>query len=163
MEMSFLNTFRTLCPPNKLRIVAFLAPSFLSYDNLGVSRVNHPARIPPPRWTFPPGSRISAPVQDLIMRTMPFFEPLVTGYKTSGITDPGDKDRFSRFNADAWEWIIKKVVEQGWYSEDGRVWRGFIDKMACKTCRGTESIPGEVKTGLAFLTKVGGTPTHSHK
>jgi hypothetical protein len=162
MEASFLSSFKTLCPPNKLRIVAFLSPSFLSYDNLGVSRGSLSTSIPPPRWTFPPGSQISPPVQDLITRTMPFFEPLVTGYKTSGITDPEDKNRFNCFNADAWEWVIKKVVQQGWYSEDGRVWRGFIDKIACKTCRGTEPVPGEVKAGLAFLAKVDGVPNHSH-
>ena len=153
MEKSFLSSFRTLCPPNKLRIIAFLAPSFLSYDNIGVSRGNHTSQLPVPRWTFPAGSQIPSPVQDLIMRTMPFFEPLVTGYRTLGTTDADDKSRYSCFNADAWEWIMRKVVEGGWYSDDGRMWRAFIEKMACKDCRGNESIPNEVKTGLAYLAK----------
>lgn len=162
MEKSFLDSFRTLCPPNKLRIVAFVAPSFLSYDNIGVSRGSHSSRLPPPRWTFPAGSQIPPTVQDLIMRTMPFFEPLVTGYKTSGIADTDDKSRFSHFNTDAWEWLIKKIVERGWYSDDGRMWRAFIDKMACQNCRGNEPIPGEVKTGLTYLAKVDGSTGHTH-
>lgn len=163
MEKSFLDSFRTLCPPNKLRIVAFLAPSFLSYDNIGVSRGSLSSRLPPPRWTFPIGSQITAPVQDLIMRTMPFFEPLVTGYKTSGTTDDDDKQRYGHFNSDAWEWIIKKVVEQGFYSDNGRMWREFIGKIACKDCKGNESVPGEVKSGLAYLVKVDGSATsHPH-
>lgn len=88
------------------------------------------------------------------MRTMPFFEPLVTAYKTSGTTDPDDKTRYTHFDSDAWEWTIKRVVDLGWYSDDGNMWRGFIDKLACKDCKDQESIPGEVKSGLAYMTKV---------
>lgn len=152
LEQSFLDSFRTLCPPEKLRIVAFLAPSFLPYDNPSIRG------LPPPRWTFPITSQLSSEVRDLITRTMPYFEPLVTGYRTSGTTDAEDKTRFANFNADAWEWIIKKVVELGWYSSDGRVWREFIEKIACKNCKGPISMPGEVKSGLAYMTRVGGKP-----
>lgn len=137
MENTFLNSLRTLCPPNKLRIIAFLSPSFLSYDNLDRTVRG----VPPPRWSFPATSQISAPVRDLITRSMPFFEPLVTSYRTSGTTDPEDKTRYAHFDADAWEWIIKKVVEFGWYSNDGRIWREFIEKMSCKQCRGSIPIP----------------------
>lgn len=153
-DEAFLNSFRTLFPPNKLRIVAFLAPSFLSYDHDGVSGAIMSSNLPLPRWTFPADSQIPASVQDLIVRTMPYFQPLVTSYKTSGTTDPEDKIRFTHFNSDAWEFIIKKVVEQGWYSNDGQLWREYIDKIACKECRGRETIPAEVRTGLAYLTKV---------
>jgi hypothetical protein len=93
---------------------------------------------------------------------MPFFEPLVTAYRTSGTTDPEDKIRYAHFDADAWEWVIKKVVELGWYSKDGRVWREFLDKMACRNCRGLIPIPGEMKTGLAYMAKVDETARISH-
>ncbi|KAG8836101.1 hypothetical protein FRC17_010034 [Serendipita sp. 399] len=146
--------FKTLCPPNKLRIVAFVAPSFLSYDYEGVSRNSLSSRYPPPRWTFPPESPIKPEVRDLITRTMPFFEPLVTNYSTSGVTDPDDKNRYSHFNPDAWEFLIKTIVEQGWYSEDAKLWRQLIDKLACKDCRGREPVPAEVKSGLAYMSKM---------
>jgi hypothetical protein len=93
---------------------------------------------------------------------MPFFEPLVTTYKTSGTTDPGDKNRYARFDSDAWEWIIKRVVDLGWYGDDGNTWRGFIDKLACKDCRDQETIPGEVKTGLTYIDKIDKSAKRQH-
>jgi hypothetical protein len=158
MEQTFLNSFRTLCPPNKLRMVAFLAPSFLSYDNMGRTVRG----IPPPLWSFPATSQIDPEVRDLITRTMPFFEPLVTTYRTSGTTDLEDKTRYAHFDADAWQWIIKKVVELGWYSKDGRVWREFVDKIACRNCKGPIVIPGEMKPGLAYMVKVDEAARVSH-
>lgn len=164
MDQSFLNSFRALYMPNQLRIVAFLAPSFLSYDNMSVWK-GHSSRIPPPRWTFPMGSYISSPVQDLIMRTMPYFEPFVTGYEISR-TDVEEATEMghslSQFDANAYEWITKQVVEQGWYSADGRAWRGFIDKIACNSCKGKQLVPSEVKAGLAFLNKTNKSAGHPH-
>ncbi|KAG9057838.1 hypothetical protein FS842_003600 [Serendipita sp. 407] len=162
LDQSFLNSFRTLCPPNKLRIVAFVAPSFLSYDYEGMSRSSLSSRYPPPRWTFPPDSQIKPEVKDLITRTMPFFEPLVTNYSTSGVTDPEDKTRYSHFNSDAWEFLVKKIVDQGWYSDDARLWRQLIDKLACQDCRGREPVPAEVRSGLAYMSKVDYSAKRNH-
>jgi hypothetical protein len=162
MESSFLKDFRTLCPPDKIRIVAFVAPTFLSYDSQDISQPHLSTQLPTPIWTFSEDSEVPTPVRDLITKTMPFFEPLVTTYKTSSGVDPEDKTRFSKFDADAWEWIIKRVIDQGWYSSDGRVWREFVDKIACKECRGDESIPGEIKSGLSYMAKVDSSAKRTH-
>ncbi|PVF99890.1 hypothetical protein CPB86DRAFT_266663 [Serendipita vermifera] len=62
MEASFLKDFRTLCPPDKIRIVAFVAPSFLSYDSQDISQRHLSSQVPPPVWTFPEDSEVPTPV-----------------------------------------------------------------------------------------------------
>lgn len=162
MDEAFLSSFRTIGQPNQLRIVAFLAPSFLSYDSMSIWQ-KQSSRVPIPRWTFPVGSRISSPVQDLIMRTMPFFQPLVTSFEVSKDDVKGlDNKRYSKFDDSAWEWVIKQVVDQGWYSNDGNNWVGLLDKIACSTCRGKVNVSSEVKAGLAFLAKADGLAGRSH-
>lgn len=162
MDEAFLSSFRSLGFPNQLRIVAFLAPSFLSYDSVGIWQ-GHSSRIPPPQWTFPDGSRISLPVQDLITRTMPFFQPFVTSFEISEDDVNGaNKMRYSQFDDNAWEWIIKQIVDHGWYSSDGEAWTGFVSKIACKICKKKMPVPSEVKAGLAFLAKADGLAGRSH-
>lgn len=165
LDQQFCISAQQACPDGKIRTLFLIAPSFLPPDGVEAMhetiRTTYRRDYPIPRWKFPQDSKIQPEVRGLIDLTSPFFEPIVAYLKYDTATLQ-DSRGFTRWGPDTWEWILKKVVLQGWYGGNGQAWKMFLGKLLCKECAGAEYMPSEVKAAVSYFAKVDSVVRRAH-